>query len=235
MGDEVNLRSKTGIAGDTLYQRMNLTADQMAEISLYTGVEFIYGLSESVSTRLIQVLQDFFMAYPIGKAFNAALKNVNKEVIILDDFAPDTQQLPQVVVNSMPQESMPVSLGNRVGREEYGELLFDVHQGLVNIATTWSIYEVDKPSLGRLADVLFLAFMQYVPYNMRRTGMTPQPKISFTNPGKLTGTKLGGSVFMSRMNVLIVSEWMQYMEIETIDTEKIEHQPSVEGGETPLR
>jgi hypothetical protein len=222
-------RAGSGVAGDSLHRHLNMAADiDRGNLGIYTGCTFIFGLSEEVSTKVIDVLQDFFQATPIGRAFNERLKKSNKEVVILDEFALDTQSLPQVVVTAVPADNLPVSLGNRLGTETYGTQLFDVYGGLINMNVTLDLYDSGKPNVCQLADIIFLSFMQYVRDRLIPCGITSQPQVKFTKATKVNGVVVGGEVYKISLNVPVVSEWKQYLEIETVDVESIETQPTPE-------
>ena len=224
----IDPRAGSGLAGDSLVHHLNMTADPgKASIGSYSGCTFIFGLSEEVSKQVIYVLQDFFQATSLGRQFNDRLKKVNKEVIIMDEFAPDTQLLPQVVVRSTPVDHTPVSLGNRLGQETYGSQIFDVYGGLATLSTTIDIYEIGKPNVCALADVIFLSFMQYVRDRLLALQITTQPQIKFTAATRVTGLTVGGEVYKLSLAVPIVSNWKQYLEIETVGAESMETQITV--------
>jgi len=216
-------RAGSGIAGDSLVHHLNMTADPgKADLASYSGCTFIFGLSEEISKQVIYVLQDFFQATTMGRTFNDRLKKVNKEVVIMDEFAPDTQLLPQVVIKSVPVDHTPVSLGNRLGQETYGAQVFDVYGGLATLSTAIDLYESGKPNVCALADVVFLAFMQYVRDRLVPQGITIQPQIRFSAATKVTGLAVGGDVYRLSLNVNIIGNWKQYMEIQTVDTSSFE-------------
>ena len=215
----VDQKAGDGIAGDTLYTKLNTTADSTGVLSKYSGVTFIYSLSETVSDRIIMVLQDFFKAYPLGIAFNSALQKVAKQVNITDQFSADTIGLPQVVVNSMPMDTQPISLGNKLGKETYNDHIYEVYSGIVNINTTFELYDSGKPNVGKLADIILLALMQYVREQLKSTYMTLHLNPRFSNPTKVN-TSVDG-IYRSTITVQIITEWNQYMEIETVDADTI--------------
>ena len=217
----VNQRAPNGVAGDTLSKPINSTGDVVGVLELYAGMSFIYSLSDEVSNSIIEALQDFFMAYPLGKAFNDSLAPVNKSVIIKDSFSADAQQLPQIVIQSTPAEHIPLHLGNKQGMETFNDRVFETYGGNVNIATSLNIYDSGKPNVARLADVVFLAFMYYVPMVLRRRYMFVQPQVKFTNPTKQTGTALGGDVFMNTLSVPVITDWHQYFELATPEQDTI--------------
>ena len=227
----LNQRSGSGIAGDTLNTQLNTTANSTQSVlSLLSGPTFIFGLSESVSTRMIQCLQDFFQATSLGRDFNTKLHSVNKEVIIQDQFsAADSQSLPQIVVASVPVDSVPVSLGNRIGQEEYNSHLYNVYGGNANLATTLEIYDSGKVNVCQLADIVFLSLMQYVKDSMESSYMFIQPQIRFTSVSKVNSSPvLGGAIYRITLSVPIVSEWRQYMEVVTVESSAIVNEPTVD-------
>lgn len=213
-------RTNSGIAGDTLYSHLNMTGNQQRTVmGWYSGVTFIFGLSYQVSDMVIKVLQDFFQATTLGRDFNTHLNKVNKEVVILDQFAADTRPLPQVVVSSLPVDAVPLSLGNRLGQETYENELFDVYGGQVKLATTLEVYDGGKPNVHQLADVVFLAMMQYVPFRLGAMQMIVDvANVRFTNATRVTGSNVGGELYSIRLTFPIISEWRQYMEILTVDS-----------------
>ena len=220
-------RAGSGIAGDTLVHHLNMTADvERGSMAEFSGCEFIFSLSEDVSKQVINVLQDFFQATKLGRMFNNRLKKVNKEVIIMDEFAPDTQPMPQVVVKSIPVDHTPVSLGNRLGMEPFGDQLFVVYGGLATMNTTLDIYDTGKASVCALADVIFLSLMQYVRDRLAQLTITIQPQIRFTTAQKITGLTVGGEVYRISLSVTIVSNWKQFLEVDTVSTDTIETQPT---------
>jgi hypothetical protein len=222
-------RSGSGIAGDSQVTHLNMTADvNRGDLGVFSGCDFIFGLSEGVSKQLIYVLQDFFQAVKLGKEFNDKLKRVNKEVVIMDEFAPDTQLLPQVVVQSIPVDHTPISLGNALGPATVNDQLFEVFGGTANMSTTLSIYDSGKANTCALADIIFLALMQYVPMRLGQQEMTVQPQVRFTNATKVTGPKVGGDVYKITLTVMIVGNWRQYLEIETVGTGSLQSEPTVE-------
>jgi hypothetical protein len=226
----LNQKSGSGIAGDTLNTQLNTTANSTESIiSLLAGPTFIFSLSEAVSLRMIQCLQDFFQIAPLGRDFNQKLWSVNKEVIIQDQFNTDSQALPQIVVTSVPVDSVPISLGNKLGREEYNGHLYDVYGGNANMATTLEIYDNGKVNVSKLADIVFLSLMQYVKESMQASQMFIQPQIRFTAAAKINASPvLGGAVYRIPLVVPVVSEWRQYMEIITVGTAGITTEPTVE-------
>jgi hypothetical protein len=214
----VNLRAPNGVAGDTLAKPINTTADagpgaNLGVLDVYGGMSFIYALSEEVSKSLVEVLQDFFMAYPLGAAFNTTLAKVNKSVIIKENFSADTQQLPQVVIQSTPAEHIPLHLGNKQGVETFEDKDYITYSGDVNVATSLNIYDSGILNVQKLSDVVFLAFMYYVPACLSRRFMFPQPQVRFTNPTKVTGQNIGGEVFRNTLTVPIRTSWHQYFEV----------------------
>jgi hypothetical protein len=188
---------------------------------------FIFSLSEEVSSRMVEVLQDFFNAYPLGKEFQDSLVKAHKEVRITDTNPTDQQQYPLIVVESIPNESVPVSLGNVLGYEEYNERNYVVYGGNANVNTTLRIYDTGKVGAGKLADVVFLALMHYAMMELKRSFIFLQPQVRFTKPTKLTGTNLGGDVWMCTVNVPIVTEWRQYFEQVVLELEKVAALPVV--------
>jgi len=227
----LNQRSGSGVAGDTLNTQLNTTANNTKSvIELCSGPTFIFGLSEAVSERMIQCLQDFFQVAPIAQEFNRKLWSVNKEVIIQDQFSVmDSQSLPQIVVTSVPVDAVPLSLGNRLGQEEYNDRLYEVYGGNANLAVTLEIYDSGKVNVSQLADIVFLGMMQYVSDMMRATMMTIQPQIRFTNASKVNASPVvGGALFRITLTIPVVGEWRQYMEITTVNTTTIVHEPTVE-------
>jgi len=224
---DVNPKYASGLAGDTLLTHLNTSGDNRANVSDYSSVTFIFGLSEQVSDMLIKVLQDFFQATTLGTAFNAHLGKVNKEVNILDQFTPDTVRLPQVVVSSLPVDHTPISLGNRLGQQTYFEEIFDVYGGQVRLNTTIEIYDSGKPNVHSLTDIIFLSLMQYVPMRMGAAQITvDHAKTRFTNATKVTGDKVGGGVYRIPLVVPIISEWRQYMKIDTVDADTLRTTPT---------
>lgn len=222
----VNQRAPNGVAGDTLNNPINSTGDTAGVLDVYGGTSFIYSMSEEITTSLIEILQDFFMAYPLGKAFNDSLSKVNKSVIIKDTFSVDSQQLPQVVIQSAPADHMPLSFGNKQGTEQYNDKEYITFSGNLNIVVSLNIYDSGKPNVAKLADIVFLAFMYYVPMAMNRRFLFPQPQVRFTNPVKQTGNNLGGDVFMNTLTVPIISEWHQYFEIAAPELAEIRQEIS---------
>lgn len=231
----VTQKAGSGLAGDTLYNHINTTGDKRGAVSKYEGITFIFGLSESVSDRLIKILQDYFMIDTLGLAFNAALAKVNKEVVVLDEFNKDTMNLPQIVINAVPSDNVPLSLGNKLGMESFGDYDYDVYGGDVNHNVTISLYDAGKPNVQQLADIVFLALMQYIPTNMATTFMHVQPQVRFSNATKQSGDRLGGEYYLVRVTVPIRSEWRQFMKIDAVDTGTIRETASVDGGVTPLK
>jgi len=222
-------RAGSGLAGDSLLHHLNMTANvEKGGLAEYTDCTFIFGLSETVSSHVIYALQDFFQATKMGRAFNDRLKKVNKEVVIMDEFAPDTQRLPQVVVKSIPTDHVPVSLGNRLGKETFREQLFDVYGGMANMSTSIDIYESGKANVCALADVIFLSFMQYVRDRLIRINITPQPQVKFSSAAKVSGPLVGGDVYRITLVVPISSTWKQYLEIETPGVSSFESQSTPE-------
>lgn len=216
-------RSNSGVTGDTLYTHLNTTADQQNTVSgWYGGVTFVFGLSYQVSDTLIKVLQDFFQATTMGRDFNTHLNKVNKEVVIMDQFAPDMRPIPQIVVSSLPMDTVPLSLGNRLGQDTYNNEIYDVYGGQVRMAATLEIYDSGKPNVHQLADVVFLAMMQYVPFRLGALQMIVDiANVKFTNATRITGTNVGGEIYAIKMTFPIISEWRQYMEILTVDSDVI--------------
>ena len=219
---DVNPKVASGLAGDTLLTHLNTTGDKRSEVSTYSGTTFIFGMSQQVSDVLIKVLQDYFQATTFTQAINTHLGRVNKEVSVLDQFTPDTVRLPQIIVSSLPVDHTPISLGNRLGQDTYGEQLFDIYGGQITMSTTIEIYDSGKPNVHELADMVFLGLMQYVSMRMMASQMiVDTTKVRFTNATRVTGAAVGGEVYRIPLVVPIISEWRQYMEIETVDSEEI--------------
>ena len=219
---DVNLKLSSGLGGDTLLTHLNTTGDKRSEVSDYSSTTFIFGMSYQVSDMLIKVLQDYFQATTFTKSINNRLGRVNKEVSILDQFTPDTVRLPQIIVSSLPVDHMALSFGNRLGRDTYEDEIFDIFGGQITMNTTIEIYDSGKPNVHELADMVFLGLMQYVPNRLKSSQMiVDMPKLRFTNANRVTGTNVGGEVYRIPMNVPIISEWRQYMKIETVDTGEI--------------
>jgi hypothetical protein len=231
----LNQKSGSGIAGDTLDTQLNTTANNTAaKLALYGDTKFIFGLSEDISTRMIQVLQDFFQADSLGRRYNRKLGEVNKEVIIQDQFSvADTQQLPQVVVTAVPVDALPVSLGNKLGEEEYGDQLFSVYGGNVTTNVILEIYDNGKPAVCKLADIVFLSMMEYVKEHMQISFMTVQPQIRFSQPTKVNATVVGGAVYKLTLSVPVVAEWRQYREIVAVESTAIQN--DITGEDTQLK
>jgi hypothetical protein len=214
----VNPAEASGLAGDTLLTRLNTTGDKRSEVSRYTGTTFVFGMSYQVSDYLIKVLQDYFQATSLTKELNERLGSVNKQVTVLDQFTPDTIGLPQVVVTSMPADSMALSFGNRLGRDTYNDELYDIYGGQITMNSTIEVYDSGKPNVHELADIVFLGLMQYVLMRMQAQQMIlDTTRVRFTNANRITGDKVGGEVYRIPIVVPIVSEWRQYMKIETVD------------------
>ena len=209
----------SGLAGDTELTHLNTTGDNRAQVSRYTNSTFVFGMSYQVSDLLIKVLQDYFQATDLTKSLNAHLARVNKEVSVLDQFSPDTVRLPQIVVASLPVDHTPLSLGNRLGTDTYGDQIFNVWGGQVTMNTTIEIYDSGKPNVHDLADMVFLGLMQYVQTRMKASLMIVDvTKVRFSNANRVTGENVGGEVYRIPLTVPIISEWRQYMEIETVDS-----------------
>ena len=224
----IDTRAGSGIAGDSLVHHLNMTADiGKGQLSNYADCTFIFGLSEEVSKQFIYVLQDFFQSNKLGQAYNDKLKKTGKEVIIMDEWALDTQLLPQIVVKSMPVDNIPVSLGNRLGKEEFENQIFETYGGMANLATSLDIYAQGKAAVCSLADIVFLSLMQYVKDRLMQVNISVQPQIRFSSANKVTGVSVGGEVYRISLSVPVIGEWKQYLEIETVDTNSIVHQPTV--------
>lgn len=218
----------SGIAGDSLLTQLNMTADvEKGSIATFSGCEFIFGLSEETSKALIYVLQDFFQATNLGKNFNEKLKKVKKEVVVMDEFAPDTQRLPQVVVRSIPVDHTPVSFGNALGMQVVNDQVFEIYGGLATLNTTIDIYDQGKPNTCALADVVFLSLMQYVRDRLQLQNLTIQPNIRFTNATRVNAALVGGELYRISLTLTIIGNWRQYLEIETVDADKIVAVPTV--------
>lgn len=215
----INPMMSSGLAGDSLLTHLNTGGDKKASISNYTGTTFIFSMSEQVSDMLITVLQDYFQATDLTKELNTDLAKVLKEVTVLDQFTSDSVRLPQVVVSSLPADSIPLSLGNRIGQETYEDEIYDVYGGNVILNTTIEMYDSGKPNVHKLADMVFLGLMQYVPMRMGQLKMTMDvAKVRFSNANRITGTNVGGEIYKIPLTIPIISEWRQYMKIETVDT-----------------
>lgn len=215
----VNFQDGSGVAGDTLVTTINTTAaTDQAGIGVFGEPVFVFGLSEQVSARFIQVIQDFFNRNPLCRTLNTKLAKVNKEVKILDCFAPDTQSLPQIVVSSMPVTHSPISLGNRLGMQEVDGHAYMVYGGNLAIESQIELYELGKTNICDLADLLFLGLMQYIPFCMAQTQIVVQPNIRFTPASEYRKAAIDGEVFKLTLTVPVVSEWRQYMEIGSSDS-----------------
>jgi len=223
----INQFPASGLAGDTLVTKINTTGDDRSDVNNYYSTTFIFGLSYQVSDYLITVLQDYFQSNDLTKALNTRLGKVHKQVTVLDEFTPDTIGLPQIVVKSMPAESMPISLGNRIGKDTYGDEIFDVYGGQVLMNTTLEIYDSGKSSVHELADLVFLGIMQYIPNRLQTKQMIiDQARIRFANATRVTGTNVGGEVYRIPLTLPIRSEWRQYMKINTVDIDTIRNVPT---------
>lgn len=232
----MNQHANSGIAGDSLYTHLNTTGDGKGILAAYGGVGFIYSLASNTSDMLIKILQDFFQAYALGREFNAGLAKVNKQVTIMDQFAADTQPLPQVVVTSMPADNMAISLGDKQGQQAFDDELYEVFGGQALINTTLELYDSGKPNVEKLADVIFLSLMYYVHMHMQIQYLTiDKPKIRFSNAVKITDTGLGGELYRINLTMPIITEWKQFMQIETVDVEKMQREITVTDGDTSLR
>ena len=223
----VNPKMASGLAGDTELTHLNTTGDNRSEVSKYSGSTFIFTMSYQVSDLLIKVLQDYFQATNLTRALNEHLAKVNKEVNVLDQFSPDTVRLPQIVVSSLPVDHTPISLGNRLGKDSYGDQLFDVWGGQVTMNATIEIYDSGKPNVHELADMVFLGLMQYVPTRMKASLMILDvTKVRFANANRVTGKNVGGEVYRIPLTIPIIADWRQYMEIETVDADKMRTDPT---------
>jgi hypothetical protein len=224
----VNQKSGSGISGDTLYSSLNIAAGNRATIDAFSSCSFIFTLSEEISNLTVEILQDFFKRYPLGITFNRELKKVNKELTIVASYSDQTQNVPQVTVESLPVDGVPVSLGNRNGLVEDAQgHLYEHYTGLANLNTTLSIRDTGKRNVAKLADVLFLALMQFVPFHMGTRFVNVRPQVKFSNPIKETGSKLGGEIYLTKLNVIMDAEWHQYMEVvaPTVDGIEVDSTP----------
>ena len=213
-----NTMMSSGLAGDSLLTHLNTTGDSRGALSKYASTTFIFSMSEQVSDLLITSLQDFFQSDELAKELNNKLSLVEKEICVVDQFSTDTTRFPQVVVSSLPVDGIPLSLGNRLGKETYEDEIFDVYGGHVTMNTTIELYDSGKPNVHKLADLVFLSLMQYIPMKLQAVKMTPDiAKVRFSNANKVTGTNLGGEIYKIPLTIPITAEWRQYMKIETVD------------------
>lgn len=217
----MDLKDASGLAGDTALTYLNTTGDKRGGVSNYASTTFVFGLSYQVSDAVIKILQDFFHATELGRSFNTALAKVKKEVCVLDQYAQDTVQLPQIVVNSIPADNVQLSFGNRLGQDTYGDEIYDVYGGQVQMSTTVEIYESGKPNVHALADAVFLAFMQYVPDRLLPLLIIQDRKVRFSSARRMPENTVGGEVYRIAFTLQLTSEWRQYMKIETVDMDKI--------------
>lgn len=232
----VNQRSGDGVAGDTLNTQLNTTANNGGSVlSQYSEPTFIFSLSEAVSKRMIDCLQDFFQVAPLAKEFNRRLWAVNKEVIVQDQFSvSDSMSLPQIVVTAVPADHVPVSLGNKLGTTEFNDHLFEEYGGMANMIVTLELYDSGKVNVCQLADIVFLSLMQYVKQALQSTYMTIQPQIKFTNAQKTNAGVIGGGVYKINLTVPVTAEWRQYMEVVTVTSGSISV-TSTQDAVTPLK
>ena len=229
----VNQRSGSGVSGDTLYTSQNLSGDRTGESGLYTGIEFIYTMSEQLSDQLIMIIQDYFQAYPFGQQYLAHLALADKEVIVTDEFVKDGVQLPQVVVQGMPADAFPLSFGNHLGYEDYMGHRYKVIGGHAIFNASIAVYEGSLSSCKKLIDVLFLGFMHYIKERLQALFTWPEDsKIRFSNPTKYapgsgTVSGVGSEMYVSRFSLNLRTEWKQFFEITAPEIAGIEHTGSV--------
>lgn len=232
----VDPRSGSGLAGDTLLTRINSTGDQhRADVSNFYSTTFVYGMSYQVSDMLIKVLQDYFQSNDLTTELNTELAKVNKEVVVLDQFTPDTVTLPQIIVSSLPADHIPLSFGNRIGQETFTdsesstEEIYDVYGGDVLLNTTLELYDSGKPNVHRLADIVFLGLMQYVSMRLGNAFMTLDlSRVRFANATRVTGTGVGGELYRIPITFGVRSEWRQYFKHHTVDVSAIRNSISEE-------
>lgn len=231
---DVTTIAGSGLSGDTLYSSMNTVGDKTAEITNFTGVEFIYALSDQVSESIIEVMQDFFNAYPLGKTFQNRLKEVGKEVVVLDEFSPDTVNIPQIVVSGMPADNIPLGFGNKLGEIDYNGHHYVRIGGDANFNSTVSVYEGSMQSCKKLVDVVFLGFMFYIKMRLQSQQIWPEDtKLRFTNPTKVSSAggnigRVGGEVYSSKITFNIRTHWDQFFEVSGPDLEGLVFQGSSE-------
>jgi len=230
----VDQRAGSGVTGDTLYTNMNPVGDRTGESSLYSGIGFIYTLSEEVSEQLIMIIQDYFSAYPLGQQYLAKLALANKEVTVTDEFVTDGVQLPQIVVQGMPADAFPLSFGNKLGYETYKGHKYLAYGGHAIFNATISVYDGSMRSCKELVDILFLGFMHYIKARLQALYTWPEDsKIRFSNPTKMapangTVTGVGSEMYVSRFSLNLSTEWKQFFEISAPELAGIKHTGSAE-------
>ena len=230
----VSQRALSGVGGDTLYSSLNMSGDKgRAVSSVYGDANFIYTLSEELSEKLIEIIQDYFNSYSLTKTYQQNLAKVNKEVIVLDEFAPDTVSLPQIVVQAMPADNFPLSLGNNLGRTTYMGHFYDVFGGRATFKSTLAIYDGSLNSCKKLVDILFLGFSYYIKKRLEAIQIWPEVKISFSNPTKMAVpgsavTTVGSEMYVSKFSFNISTDWRQFFEIVGPDVAGMKHTGDVE-------